>query len=162
MPKLGYYEQGNYNAQCDECGRWFKFSELRLRWDKTWVCNTGTCWEPRQPQDFQRGVKDDQSVPIARPRILSMALTTLAAGISSSAVSLTVATGTGALFPTVSTGKLLLSLQGASDPSLAEFIYCAAHGAASDSFTSLTRGQLGTFAQAFSTGDLVVQIEYTP
>lgn len=70
MPKLGYYTLGDWNAQCGECGRGFKFSQLRLRWDNQWVCNTGSCWEPRQPQDFVRGVKDDQSVPIARPRIL--------------------------------------------------------------------------------------------
>lgn len=77
MPKLGYYVRGDHNAQCDECGRWFKFSSLRLRWDKAWVCNTGTCWEPRQPQDFQRGVKDDPSVPIARPRIAPVNLPVL-------------------------------------------------------------------------------------
>lgn len=70
MPKLGYFEIGTYNFQCDECGRWFKATSIRKRWDGAWVCDTGTCWEPRQPQDFQRGVKDDPSVPIARPRIL--------------------------------------------------------------------------------------------
>lgn len=66
MPKLGYYVQGDWNAQCDECGRGFKFSQLALRWDGAWV--DSACWEIRQPQDFVRGIKDVQGVPIARPR----------------------------------------------------------------------------------------------
>lgn len=162
MPKLGYYEQGNWNSQCDECGRWFKFSSIRKRWDGAWVCDTGTCWEPRQPQDFQRAVKDDPSVPLARPRLITAPLTTLGANLSSSATSLTVATGTGAQFPAVATGKMLLSLQSSTDPMQVEYVYCSAHTSGSDSFTSLTRGQLGTIGTAFVTGDLVVEIEYTP
>lgn len=67
MPKLGYYDRGTWDAQCDECGFGFKFTRLSLRWDNAWVC--GSCWEPRQPQDFQRAVRDDPSVPVARPRI---------------------------------------------------------------------------------------------
>ena len=69
MPELGFFELGNANFQCDECGRGFKATQMRKRWDGAWVCDTGTCWEPRQPQDFQRGVKDDPSLAIARPRI---------------------------------------------------------------------------------------------
>lgn len=101
-------------------------------------------------------------MPVARPRIIVAPFTTLGAGISSTATSLTVTTGGGAQFPTVSTGKLLISLQSATDPSWVEFIYCAAHSAGSDSFTSLTRGQLGTVGLAFVTGDLVTEILYTP
>lgn len=67
MPKLGYYALGDWNATCDQCGRGFKFSSLRKRWDNAWTCDA--CWEIRQPQDFVRGVKDDQSVPVGRPRI---------------------------------------------------------------------------------------------
>lgn len=160
MPKLGYFDRGGYNFQCDECGRGFKATSMQKRWDGAWVCST--CWEPRQPQDFQRGVKDDPSVSIARPRLITAPLTTLGANLSSSATSLTVATGTGAQFLTVSTGKLLLLIQSATDPTAVEYVYCAAHAAGSVSFTSLTRGQLGTVAQAFLIGDLVVEIEYTP
>lgn len=162
MPKLGYYEQGSHNAQCDECGRWFKFENMRLRWDLAWVCDTGTCWEPRQPQDFQKGVKDDPSVPIARPRIVSTGLSTLASSITASAVSLTVVTGQGILFPEVITGKMLMTLQSVNDPTRVEFIYCRAHSAASDTFTSLLRGQLGSVALAFDAADTVTEIEYTP
>jgi len=67
MPKLGYYVPGTWNACCDQCGRGFKFYSLRKRWDNAWTCDA--CWEERQPQDFVRGVRDDQSVPVGRPRI---------------------------------------------------------------------------------------------
>lgn len=67
MPNLGYYEQGTCDAQCDECGLGYKFNRLQLRWDHAWVCPS--CFEPRQPQDFVRAVRDDPSVPVARPRI---------------------------------------------------------------------------------------------
>lgn len=162
MPKLGYYERGSYNATCDECGRWFKWESMRLRWDLAWVCDTGTCWEPRQPQDFQKGVKDDSSVPIARPRIVITGLSNLAAPITASSSSLTVTTGQGVLFPAVATGKMLMTLQSVADPSAVEFIYCRAHTASSDTFSSLQRGQLGTVAQAFAVGDIVTEIEYSP
>lgn len=69
MPKLGYYERGTWNAQCDECGFGYKAIALRIRWDNARVCSS--CWEPRQPQDFVRAVRDDSSVPFALPRILS-------------------------------------------------------------------------------------------
>lgn len=67
MPNLGYYERGTWDAQCDECGLGFKFNRLQLRWDHAWVC--GSCFEPRQPQDFVRAVRDDPSVPVSRPRL---------------------------------------------------------------------------------------------
>ena len=67
MPKLGYYEAGSWNAVCDICGRGFKFNQLSLAWDNTW--RDPECWEIRQPQDFVRGIKDDMSIPIARPRV---------------------------------------------------------------------------------------------
>ena len=66
MPLLTYYQRGDWNSVCDVCGRGFKFSQLRKRWDSAYTCPE--CWEIRQPQDFVRGVKDDPSVPIARPR----------------------------------------------------------------------------------------------
>ncbi len=66
MPRLTYYAEGQWNMTCDQCGRGFKSSEILKRWDNAMVCSA--CWEPRQPQDFVRGVKDNPSVPIARPR----------------------------------------------------------------------------------------------
>lgn len=56
---------GDYNAICDISGFKCKASELRLRWDGMRVL--ARFWETRQPQDFVRGVKDNPSVPWARP-----------------------------------------------------------------------------------------------
>jgi hypothetical protein len=66
MPKLGYFVLGQYNMACDQCGRGFKSSDMRKRWDGAWV--DAACWEPRQPQDFVRGIRDDPSVAVARIR----------------------------------------------------------------------------------------------
>jgi hypothetical protein len=66
MPRHNWYEMGAYNMSCDQCGRIFKSGELRLRWDNAWVDDA--CWEIRQPQDFVRGIPDNQSVPYARIR----------------------------------------------------------------------------------------------
>jgi hypothetical protein len=65
MGHIGYYKPGDNNAICDRCGRPFKASQLHKTWDGLWVCRSD--WEPRHPQDFVRGVKDDQSVRISRP-----------------------------------------------------------------------------------------------
>lgn len=65
MAHIGYFKPGDNNAICDRCGKPFKASELRKTWDGLWVCRGD--WEPRHPQDFVRGVKDDQSVRVSRP-----------------------------------------------------------------------------------------------
>lgn len=61
-----YYKKGDWNVICDRCGYERKASECRPTWEGYFVCED-TCWEPRQPQDFVRGVPDKQSVPIPRP-----------------------------------------------------------------------------------------------
>lgn len=66
MPKLGYYQIGQANMICDQCGRGFKSSDISKRWDNALVCKQ--CWEPRQPQDFVRGITDNPSFQNARPR----------------------------------------------------------------------------------------------
>jgi hypothetical protein len=43
----------------------FKEHDLQKRWDGVMVCSGD--WEPRQPQDFVRGVADKQAPPWARP-----------------------------------------------------------------------------------------------
>ena len=58
-------KHGDWNAICDRCGFKYKASELRKTWDNLMVCKKD--WEPRQPQDFVRGRKDQQTVPWARP-----------------------------------------------------------------------------------------------
>ena len=59
------WDSGNWNTICDSCGRQFKASMLRQRWDGLMVCDGD--WEPRQPQDFVRGMADKQAPPWARP-----------------------------------------------------------------------------------------------
>ena len=59
------YDKGDYNAICDICGAKRKASELRIRWDGFLV--DSRCWEPRQPQDFVRGVADTQAPKWTRP-----------------------------------------------------------------------------------------------
>ena len=64
MSGQSYFAPGQWNAACFRCGFKFKSSELRKTWQGFWACDR--CWEPRQPQDFVRGVKDDSSVPWAQ------------------------------------------------------------------------------------------------
>jgi hypothetical protein len=59
------YDRGDWNAICDVCGRQVKASALRQRWDGLKTCQDD--WEPRQPQDFVRGVADYQAPPFTRP-----------------------------------------------------------------------------------------------
>lgn len=56
-----YYEDAGWNAICDRCGFKFKATDLKQTWDGLMVCQDD--WEPRHPQDFVRGVTDDQHVP---------------------------------------------------------------------------------------------------
>ena len=65
MGDADHYKHGDYNAICDKCGFKYKASQLRKTWDNLMVCKKD--WEPRQPQDFVKGVKDKQTVPWARP-----------------------------------------------------------------------------------------------
>jgi hypothetical protein len=59
------YDRGDWNTICDVCGREYKASQLKQRWDGLKTCNDD--WEPRQPQDFVRGVADTQAPPWSRP-----------------------------------------------------------------------------------------------
>ena len=58
------WDRGDWDAICDSCGRKFKASKLKMRWDGLMTCQQD--WEPRQPQDFVRGVPDPQLVPWVR------------------------------------------------------------------------------------------------
>lgn len=64
MSYTPHYKRGTWNAVCDRCGLVFKSDQLRKTWDGLYVCHDD--WEPRHPQDFVKGVKDDQSVPWTR------------------------------------------------------------------------------------------------
>lgn len=55
-----------WNAICDRCGAKRRNSEMRKQWNNLIVC-ADTCWEPRNAQDFVRGVVDRQNPPWVRP-----------------------------------------------------------------------------------------------
>ena len=61
-----YFADGDYNAACSMCGAKFKASQLIKHWQGMFRCER--CWEPRQPQDFVRGIPDNPSVPWVQPQ----------------------------------------------------------------------------------------------
>jgi hypothetical protein len=65
MSYISSWSNGGWLTICDACGRKFKESELRQRWDGLMVCKGD--WEVRQPQDYVRGVADIQAPPYVRP-----------------------------------------------------------------------------------------------
>ena len=81
------------------------------------------------------------------------AKTTLAAAITSTQTSITVAPGTGSLFPTPVPGVswFALTLTSATSPSVYEITYCTSRSG--DTLTVL-RGQEGTTAQPFNLNDI--------
>lgn len=64
MSYFNRYDKGDWEALCDVCGRKYKASKLKQRWDGLMCCPQD--WEIRQPQDFVRGVPDPQLVPWVR------------------------------------------------------------------------------------------------
>jgi hypothetical protein len=63
--RFDYFKGGDWNAYCDICGFKWKASYLKKRWDGFMCCPKD--YEPRQSQDFVRGVPDNMSVPWSRP-----------------------------------------------------------------------------------------------
>lgn len=74
------YVKGDWKTVCDACGRLFKASQLKKRWDGVMVCEAD--YETRQPQDFVRGVLDTQAPPWVRPQVQD----TFVAGSNTSSV----------------------------------------------------------------------------
>lgn len=64
MGKANYYAKGQWNFYCDLCGAKTKSGDGRKTWDNQWVCRHHK--EVRNPQDFVRGVRDDQTTPWSR------------------------------------------------------------------------------------------------
>ena len=64
MSYIARYDKGDWIAICDVCGRKYKASNLKKRWDGLMCCDDD--WEIRQPQDFVRGVADTQIAPWLR------------------------------------------------------------------------------------------------
>lgn len=59
------YVSGDWLALCDVCGRKYKASKLKARWDGLMCCNAD--WEIRQPQDFVKAKADIVDTPWSRP-----------------------------------------------------------------------------------------------
>lgn len=49
---------GQHWLNCERCGFNYRHKDMKKQWDNRIVC--AECWEPRQPQDFVRGVPDNQ------------------------------------------------------------------------------------------------------
>lgn len=64
MARRNTWRSGKWKAVCDECGREYYNTELRMRWDKLMVCRDD--YEVRHPQDFLRGVRESP-IPWSRP-----------------------------------------------------------------------------------------------
>lgn len=64
MGKANYLKRGSHNAICDRCGFKYKAEQIKKEWNGLRVCKE--CWEPRHPQEFVRGRKDDSSVDWTR------------------------------------------------------------------------------------------------
>ena len=64
MSYIARYDKGDWIALCDVCGRKYKASNLKKRWDGLMCCDQD--WEIRQPQDFVRGIADTQIAPWLR------------------------------------------------------------------------------------------------
>jgi hypothetical protein len=60
-----FYADGQWNVTCDLCGKKVKSSGVMKTWDNQYVCRHHK--EERNPQDFLRGIRDNQSVPFSRP-----------------------------------------------------------------------------------------------
>jgi hypothetical protein len=62
--KNDYWKPGTWNAACSMCGRKRKADEMVRNWQGLYRCPEHN--EPRQPQDFARGIPDNMGVPWAQ------------------------------------------------------------------------------------------------
>lgn len=69
MGREFYYKPGSFYRICDRTGFAIRADRTKMEWNNLIVDQR--VFEPRQPQDFVRGVNDDQTVPYARPRTLN-------------------------------------------------------------------------------------------
>jgi len=65
MSHISKYVKGDWLGDCEVCGATRLASELRMRWDGFRV--DARCFETRQPQDFVRGIVDQQAPPWTAP-----------------------------------------------------------------------------------------------
>jgi hypothetical protein len=67
MGRADFYKKGEWLAICDVCGMKYHSNDLKERWDGLMCCRQD--WNPRQPQDFVRGIPDPQAIPWSRPDV---------------------------------------------------------------------------------------------
>lgn len=67
MGRADFWKRGQWLVICDVCGMKYHSADLKERWDGLMVCRQD--WNPRQPQDFVRGIPDPQAVPWSRPDV---------------------------------------------------------------------------------------------
>lgn len=79
-----HYEPGDFYRIDDRSG--FKVRARRTRKEWTNLIVDQKLWEPRHPQDFVKGVIDDQSVPEPRPRQTDVFLGVLQTNLTANAV----------------------------------------------------------------------------
>jgi hypothetical protein len=65
MPPRNTHRPGDWLYACQRCGFTKYASEVKLEWTGLRVCSD--CWEPRHPQEFVRGRKDDIVPPYTNP-----------------------------------------------------------------------------------------------
>lgn len=62
--RADFLRLGDWNTVCYQCGFKRKASQLIRHWQGYYVCPEH--WEMRQPQDFVKGIPDNQTVPWAQ------------------------------------------------------------------------------------------------
>lgn len=63
-----FLDLGTWNVYCARCGRKRKATEVVRHWTGTWMCPEHD--EPRQPQDFARGIQERMDVPFVQPPLV--------------------------------------------------------------------------------------------
>lgn len=63
--RADFLRVGDWNVTCSMCGSKRKASEMVKNWQGMWRCPEHN--EPRQPQDFVRGIADKQTPPFNQP-----------------------------------------------------------------------------------------------
>lgn len=68
MGRADYFADGQWNFFCDFCGAKQKSGKAMKTWNGFYVCKHHK--EVRNPQDFLRGIRENQSLPWTRPEKL--------------------------------------------------------------------------------------------
>lgn len=68
-----YLKLGSWNVICDVCGRKFKNTDVRKRWDGFLVCSND--WESRHVADFIKVKPEKNNVKDSRPEVADQFVT---------------------------------------------------------------------------------------